>query len=362
MLNGDHLTARISATHPALRSMTASVIAYLRQPLRPAAVPAPIRLVASVLVAVAAAIFAYHQLVGRGWLASDFEFDLRAARRLMEGLDVYNDPSVGGAFPYPFDAQFPYPIFAALIAIPFVPLSSYVAGALFVGFISGLLAFAVSRDGWWRLAVFISPCYFVAASVANWSPLLVASAFIPTLYPFAIAKPTLAFPIIANFPNMRAYLLCAGLILLSLLLVPTWPIGWLSSLQSQQAHKYWVPILVGPTALVLVGAVWWRFRPARLLVMFAFVPQHPFFYDQLVLWLLPQSLRQSLALSAAGWAAYLGWALVDPQFDPLLAKTPHGPGLEWTAPLFYLPALILVAWQKLIWIPRMRQREQEAWT
>jgi hypothetical protein len=82
--------------------------------------------------------------------------------------------------------------------------------------------------------------------------------------------------------------------------------------------------------------------------MFACVPQHPFFYDQLVLWLLPQTLRQSLALSAFGWLAYLSWMVVDPNFNPLLALTPRGPGLTWTAPLFYLPALVLVAWQVLL--------------
>jgi hypothetical protein len=79
--------------------------------------------------------------------------------------------------------------------------------------------------------------------------------------------------------------------------------------------------------------------------MLACVPQHAFFYDQLLLWLLPQTLRQSLALSLAGWGAYLAWLLVDPSFQPLLAKTDQGPSPEWTFPLFYLPALVMVAWQ-----------------
>ncbi len=79
--------------------------------------------------------------------------------------------------------------------------------------------------------------------------------------------------------------------------------------------------------------------------MLACTPQHPFFYDQLLLWLIPENLRQSLTLSAATWVGYLAWALVDEGFQPLLAKTEQGPGLWWTAPLFYLPALAIVAWQ-----------------
>ena len=130
-----------------------------------------------------------------------------AARRLLAGLDPYNDPQVGPGLPYPFDAQFPYPIFAALFAVPFTVLTSYAAGAFYVGLISALMAYAVTRAGWWRLTLFLSPCYFVAASVANWSPLLLATAFLPLLYPLAMVKPTLATPVMANYPSPLGYLL-----------------------------------------------------------------------------------------------------------------------------------------------------------
>ncbi len=317
----------------------------LAQQQPPAAVGWQPRLCAAVVLGVLATFFAYHQLTGRGWLASDFEYSLRAARRLLEGLNPYTDPTSRAGLPYPFDAQFPYPLFAALIAVPFTAFPSYVAGALFVGCTTALMVFGVTRDGWWRLSILASPSYFVVASVANWSPLLVAAAFLPLLQPLAITKPSTALPVILSYPSLRGMALMSVPLLISLLVLPSWPYYWVASALAQPAGKYAIPVLAGPTVMVLAAALWWRHRPARLLVMLACIPQHAFFYDQLLLWLIPENLRQSLALSAATWAGYVAWSLVDPGFQPLLAKTEQGPGLGWTAPLFYLPALTIVAWQ-----------------
>jgi hypothetical protein len=323
--------------------------------LEPARLPPRQRIVVAIGFGVLASLLAYHQLTGRDWLASDFEFALRAARRLLDGLDPYNDPNVGYGRPYPFDAQFPYPIFAALFAVPFTALSSHIAGALFVGLISGAMAYAVTRRSWWGLVIFCSPSYFVAASVANWSPLLVASACLPWLYALSIVKPTLAAPIMLNYPSRLGYVLATGVVACSLILVPLWPVGWLQSVAGQQPDKYALPILIAPVAVVLLAVVWWRHRTARLLVFFACIPQHAFFYDQLVLWLLPQTWRQSVALSLFGWIAYVSWSFNDATFNPWLAQTEHGPGLSWTAPMFYLPAFALVLWQRFLDYRRSRQ-------
>ena len=330
-----------------VRSVSLATWKYLNKEQAPEVVPWRPRLLVAIVVAVLATVFAYHQLEGRAWLASDFEYDLRAARRLLDGLNPYNDPTARYGLPYPFDAQFPYPLIAAMVAVPFTAFTSYVGGALYVGAISGLMAFAVTREGWWRMSLFLSPCYFVAASVANWSPLLVASAFLPALFPFALAKPTMFLAIGSQYPNARGFALCVGIVILSLLVFPSWPIHWLDSVMNQPGGKYQMPIMAAPVMLVvLVGLLWWRTnRSARLLLLLSFIPQHPFFYDQLLLWLLPKTLGQSLALSFVGWLAYLSWMGADPAFKPLLAYTPAGPGLDWTAPRFFLPALVLVAWQ-----------------
>ena len=310
----------------------------------PPSVPLARRLLITLVVGILATMFGYHQLTGRGARASDFQYDLRAAGQLLQGLDPYNDPTTRYGLPYPFDAQFPYPLFAAMLAVPFTPFPDYSAGALYVGCLAGLMAFAVTRNGLWRLVIFLSPSYFVTASVANWSPLLIASAFLPALYPLAIVKPTLALPLMLNRPNWRGFLLCLPMTALSLAIMPDWPLRWLSSVINQPSGKYLMPILFPPGLLLIVTLLWWRKRSARLLFLFSLIPQHPFFYDQLLLWLIPQTLRQSLTLSGLGWLAYFGWFWVD-SGDPLLALTPHGPSLQWIVPTFYMPALCLVAWQ-----------------
>ncbi|HEX5479400.1 MAG TPA: hypothetical protein VFY79_06725, partial [Dehalococcoidia bacterium] len=303
------------------------------------------RLLVALLVGVLATIFAYHQLAGRGWLASDFEYDLRAARRFIDGLNPYTDPTSHPGLAYPFDAVFPYPIFAALFAVPFTMFSSYTAGALYVGLLSAVMAFAVTRDGWWRLVIFLSPSYFVAASVANWSPLIVAAAYLPLLYPVALVKPTIAGPVLVNYPSRRGFIVAALLLVASVVIYPSWPAFWLSSGLHQPANRYAVPMLSGATAVCIVALLWYRMREARVLVMLACVPQHAFFYDQLLLWLLPRSPRQSLALSAVGWMGYVAWAYFDPGFIPGLAATRHIPPMAYTSSFFYLPAFCLVAWQ-----------------
>ena len=96
--------------------------------------------------------------------------------------------------------------------------------------------------------------------------------------------------------------------------------------------------------------------------MLACIPQHAFFYDQLLLWLIPMTWRQSIGLSAAGWVAYFSWSLYDAGFDPFLAQTTHIPRLMWTAPMFYLPALCLVVWQQLAEARKRRQTAPEMQT
>jgi hypothetical protein len=336
----------VSDRRSLLGAFRAALSRYFDHAVLPPVVPQRQRLLVAAVIGVVAMLFAYHQLTGRGLLASDFEYSLRAAHRLLDGLNPYHDPNAGVDFPYPYDAQFAYPLIAAIIAVPFTPFPSYVAGALFVGLISGLMAYGVTRYGWWRLVIFLSPSYFVAASVANWPPLLVASAFVPLLFPLAIAKPALEAPVMANYPNRRGFVLAAAMVVFSLVVLPSWPLLWLGSLADQHPGKYVPPIIMGPTVLVAFALLWWRHRPARLLVMLSLVPQHAFFYDQLLLWLLPRTLLQSLALSLVGWLAYFSWTLHDPNFDPFLALTPEIPTAAFTAPLFYLPALALVVWQE----------------
>jgi hypothetical protein len=318
-------------------------------------------------IGLGAGLICYHQLAGRSLEASDFTYPLRAAHRLLAGLDVYADPAVGAGQPYPYEAQFPYPLPAALLALPFAWLRPCVAGAAFIGLSSALLAFACTRHGWQRLSIFLSPCYFVALSVAQWSPLAVAAAMLPALLPLALAKPNLAIPASAARPNLKAFLWCGLPLLAAEAASPGWISRWISSALTQPTGRYLPPAVIpvlGPLALLATLALMWlahrgrdRFQMARLRVLLTclLVPQHAFFYDQLMLWLIPATLPQSLALSVSGWVAYLCW-FGQHGGEASLALTSQGPDLPWTVLSLYLPTLALTAWQARHTLPQAISR------
>ena len=62
--------------------------------------------------------------------AKDFSYPWRAARALLDGQNPYEVIRAVGA--YPFNADFLYPLPAALVAMPFSFLRPEVAGALFI--------------------------------------------------------------------------------------------------------------------------------------------------------------------------------------------------------------------------------------
>jgi hypothetical protein len=76
----------------------------------------------------------------------------------------------------------------------------------------------------------------------------------------------------------------------------------------------------------------------------AIVPQLLFFYDQLPLWLIPRTARQSATLSLTSWIAYEGWKVTT-------SGTTHmglivAQAAIWVIVGIYLPALGLVYWQE----------------
>ena len=69
------------------------------------------------------------------------------------------------------------------------------AGALFYGLSSALLAFGISRHGYHRLLVFLAYPYWGGLLAVQWSTLIFASAFFPLLLPVTMAKPQLGLPV-----------------------------------------------------------------------------------------------------------------------------------------------------------------------
>lgn len=305
--------------------------------------PLPLASALAVLVACAGFALSYQSLIARGELAADFTWALRGIERLLSGQNPYNDPELAPYLPYPFDAPLFYPLPALFVAFPFVWLPYEVAGALFFGLGSGLLAFGVSRRAPHLLPLFLGAPYYVAATVAQWSPLVMAAAFLPVLSPLALCKPNIGLPALmrSRTPTGLALLLLAAFA--SVLVMPSWPLEWVSNLRLA-GPQYRMPLAVLPGPLLL--ALWmWKDRDARLFLVLCALPQRLWFYDQLPVWLIARTWRESLTLVASSWVGYTIWRLL-PDGAMRAGTSPETAG-PWVILGLFLPSLGLLFLRQL---------------
>jgi hypothetical protein len=298
------------------------------------------RLFFALLIGVTSAVFSYVLLVQRGFGAGDFTWPLGGVEALLHGINPYHNPAFGFAKPYPHSSPLYYPLPALFVALPFTLVPPYLAGALFYGIGSGLLAYAITRDGLYRLPVFLSAPFYVGAFAAQWVPLVTAAALLPWLLPIAFAKPNLGLAIGVAYPNLRAFIATVLIFGSSLIIMPSWPLDWFANLSGT---RHFPPVLIFPGVVLLVAAVAWRRHAGRLLLMMAIAPQLLFFYDQLPLWLIPRTWRQSLLLTSTSWVAWEGWIRTQSMIPGTGSHVAQA--AVWIVVGIYFPALVLVLWQ-----------------
>jgi hypothetical protein len=280
---------------------------------------------------VLSAMLCYIRLVALDRSAGDLSWAIRGADELWSGRNPYHDPALGRDKPFPLNDPLFYPLPALLVATPLTLVPAELAGALFVGVSIGLLAWGIARDGWRLWPLLLSAPLWSAAFTVQWSPLLVAAALTPALLPLTLAKPNVGLPLLLAAPTRRSLLWCAGIVGVSVAVLPSWPWDWL---HNARQHNVFVPALTFPGALTLLALWRWRDPRARLLLLTALMPQRAI-YDQLGLWLVARSWRQALLLSVGSWITLIGWRL-----GPTIAP-------RWIAAWIYLPALAIVIWPTL---------------
>lgn len=242
--------------------------------------------------------------------AADLTWPLRGAQLLLVGANPYTDPTLGPGHPYPNDAPLYYPLPALLLVLPLSPISYPLAAALFAGISVALLTYA-QRDHLALVGMLISAPLWIAVVYGQWSPLLTAAACVPWLGCLLTAKPSIGAALWLARPSRRALLSIAGIVLISLLVWPTWPLWWLANV-GQGRH---VPPIVALPLLAL-AALRWRDPRARLILLLSLAPQFAgSVYDHLPLWLAMRTRRQGLLLAATSWAgvlidAWTGWEWV----------------------------------------------------
>jgi hypothetical protein len=227
-----------------------------------------------------------------------------------------------------------YPLTCAVFGLPFAWMRPEAAGGAFYGISSALMALGLSRNGYRRLLVFLAYPYWAGIIEAQWTPLIMASAFFPLLLPATLAKPQLGLPVALTTPTRRGVLACTVLMTLSLLVMPGWPWLWAGHFY---LYNRFVPLLILPGPLLALALLRYRDRDALLLLLAALMPQR-WFYDTFILWLIPKTRREMI------WTIFFSWGAG-------LYRWHHAPHSyvevgRWTVLFMYLPMLAVVLLRK----------------
>ncbi len=300
----------------------------------------PARILLAAIIGFSAGLICYFGLVKREQMAADFTFSWRAAWYLRNQQNPYEAIQPEGD--YPFQTYYYYPLPAAVVSIPFSYLPPYLAGALFFGISSGLLAFAVSRDGWKHFPIFFGASYWVALGVVQWAPLMTAAMLLPALQWLLVCKPNLGLAGFMYRPRLAGAIGGAILLLISFILLPSWLGDWLEIIRSLEGHP--PPLLILPIGpILLLALLVWRSAKARLLLGLSILPQLLFFYDQLPLILIAPDFKSGILLAALSWIGYLLWRIhgIDPVSGAILAQP-----VQHIMIFTYLPALVMLLWSE----------------
>jgi hypothetical protein len=261
-----------------------------------------VRAAIAVVVAVVAFTLVIVRLRGAPYAyAGDFTWHWRAGKAMLDGVSPYR--AINTLPYYPYNSGYYYLLPTAVIAAPFAMMSPHFAAALFVGCSLGLLGFALTRDGYWRLPVLASfPavwCIFSGQVVA----LATASILLPALWCLWPLKYTLGAAGAAYQLSARYLVLGLALVGLTIIVFPWWPREWVAELADNNGRYYRVPLLVPGGVLLLTTLLRWRRPEARLIAAMACMPQTMLYYDQLPLVLAANCYRQALWVSIGSYAA-----------------------------------------------------------
>ena len=227
-----------------------------------------------------------------GW--TDFDQLWWAARALARGQDPY--AAVTAVLDYPLY----YPGTAITVSLPFAALDLWRARMAFAVIAGGVFGYAIGRYRPYAWPVFLSMPFLYIGQNLQFSAFLAAAVLMPAFGFLAAAKPTIGFVTLAAQSTRRGALLVIGgslaLVLLSLVLDPTWPARWIAAVGTQSEH--FAPLLFRPLGfLMLAGLLRWRDPDARLLVALSIVPITGVGYDLLPVFLVTRTRAEAAFLA-----------------------------------------------------------------
>lgn len=267
--------------------------------------------VAVALATMAALVFLAHTTWGPDYVrgkAGDLAGPLEGARRILAGQrDIYAEPYA----PYASRYALSYPLTASFLVLPLAPLRPQVAATLFVALSTGFAAYLLSRKRLDDLLLFASAPAFFAWCWAQWSPLLLIQGLGAWTVMLGVGKPQVGAAVFAFRPNWRGVLPALGLLVLTLIWAPDWPLKWLhgSMRTAGEVAEHAGALLAPGGFLLLIAALRWRDPRARLLLALTIIPNRLWFYDQLFLGLIPETTARKMIWVLATWIATAGWAI-----------------------------------------------------
>lgn len=274
---------------------------------------------------------------------SDFDQLWHAARALMSGVDPYEYVGPDGVFVW--DYLF-YPLPAVLIVSPLALLPLLAARACFAAISAGLLSAVFLRDNPARLLLLTSAPFLVAIGRGQFSPLIVATAFLPLLAWVGIAKPNIGVAVWfgSQHPtrSVKAGIIGGGiLVLASFLIYPGWLATWLEML-SRKGGSTSLPLLGQGGFLIALALLRWRRPESKLVVGLGVLPQTPGLYDTVPLFLVPRGFHECCILAITGNVALLllvaAPGLTTGEIGPLYAQR----AMLWSSLFLYLPCVLMI--------------------
>jgi hypothetical protein len=260
------------------------------------------------------------------------------ARALLNGGNPYE--LIGPGLVYDWPWRLVYPLTATVAALPLALFPQIQATLAFVFLSAASLAWSVTRRTWHPLLMFLSAPFLIAASAAQWSPLLTAAIGLPPLAVVFCAKPTVGFALaIGGASRVRAYAI-GGLVLLTALSIaffPTWPVEWIRCIRT--VTHIAPPLLRFGGIAILVALLRWRRQEARLILALACVPQTGSWYEVLPLFLVPSNASEMMVLCMT---TSLGWLMQDFVMTARNETEFNAQVGSLMVALTYLPAVIMV--------------------
>ena len=260
------------------------------------------------------------------------------ATALLHGANPYDLVGPGLVYDWPWPTLYPATSFVAAMPLALLPQTE--ATLVFVFMSWALLAYSVTRDGWYRIPMFGSAACLDAAAAGQWSPLMTAAMGIPVLALFFAAKPTDGLALgISGSDSVQKYAVLGGAVLavLSFIVFPGWVPAWLG----QMKHSMYMapPLLRLGGFAILLAALRWRRPEARMMLALSLVPQAGAWYTVVPLFLIPNTMKESMVLATLTSVGFL-------LQDHILTATNE---LEYNAQIgallvafAYLPCLVMV--------------------